>query len=97
MALREESPLTNSSRPPNGPTFTGRGRRPAFESQGPSWPRSSAMFGYAAFATAKGPTRNHAGLPLLLLWLCIEKVIHHRDDDGHALHHRDVCCVGQYG
>jgi hypothetical protein len=34
---------------------------------------------------------------LLLLRLCIEKVVHHRDDDGHALHQRDVCCVGQYG
>jgi hypothetical protein len=34
--------------PNNGSTFTGRGRRPAFESEGPSWPRSSAVFGYAA-------------------------------------------------
>jgi hypothetical protein len=33
----------------------------------------------------------------LLLRLRIEKVVHHRDDDGHALHQRDVCRVGQYG
>ena len=32
-----------------------------------------------------------------LLRLRIEKVVHHRDDDGHALHQRDVCRVGQYG
>jgi hypothetical protein len=32
----------------NGPSFTGRGRRPAEESQGPSWPRSSAANGYLA-------------------------------------------------
>jgi hypothetical protein len=30
----------------NGSTFTGRGRRPAFESQGPFRPRSSAVMGY---------------------------------------------------
>ena len=28
---------------------------------------------------------------------CIEKVVHHRDDDGHALHEGDVCCIGQNG
>jgi hypothetical protein len=33
----------------------------------------------------------------LLLRFRIEKVVHHRDDDGHALHQRDVCRVGQYG
>jgi hypothetical protein len=31
----------------------------------------------------------------LLLRLCIKKVVHHRDDDGHALHQRDVRCIGQ--
>jgi hypothetical protein len=35
---------------------------------------------------------------LLLLWrLGVEKVVHHRDDDGHALHQRDVGGVGQDG
>src|SRR5215468_793960 len=34
---------------------------------------------------------------LLLLRLGIEKVVHHRDDDGHARHQRDVSCVGQDG
>ena len=34
---------------------------------------------------------------LLLLRFCIEKVVHHRDDDGHAIHQRDVCRVGQDG
>lgn len=34
---------------------------------------------------------------LLLLGLRIEKVVYHRDDNGHALHQRNVCCVGQYG
>src|SRR5687768_15126554 len=29
--------------------------------------------------------------------LGIEKVVHHRDDDGDALHQRDVCRVGQDG
>src|SRR5580704_2618004 len=33
----------------------------------------------------------------LLLRLRIEKVVHHRDDDGHAKHQRDVCRVGQNG
>jgi YCII-related domain len=33
----------------------------------------------------------------LLLRLCIEKVVHHRDDDVHALHQGDVCRLGQYG
>ena len=32
---------------------------------------------------------------LLLLRPCIEKVVYHRDDDGHALHQRDMCCIGQ--
>src|SRR5258706_15305373 len=39
----------------------------------------------------------YAGLLLLLLGFCIEKVVHHRDDDGHARHERYVCCVGQNG
>ena len=41
----------SSRKPANGSTITGRGRRPAFESQGPSRPRSSALSGYmpAAF------------------------------------------------
>ena len=34
---------------------------------------------------------------LLFLRLCIEKVVHHRDDDVHALHQRDVRRVGQDG
>ena len=34
---------------------------------------------------------------LLLMRFRIEKVVHHRDDDGHALHQRDVCRVGQDG
>ena len=32
---------------------------------------------------------------LLLLGLRIEKVVHYRDDNGHAVHQRNVCCVGQ--
>jgi hypothetical protein len=39
--------------PHNGPTFTGRGRRPAFDLQGPSRPRSSAVFGYPAFCLGR--------------------------------------------
>src|SRR5258708_8483234 len=31
------------------------------------------------------------------LRLGVEKVVHHRDDDGHALHQRDVGGVGQDG
>src|SRR5262249_60736155 len=35
---------------------------------------------------------------LLLLWrLGVEKVVHHRDNDGHALHQRNVRGVGQDG
>src|SRR5438105_1084701 len=34
---------------------------------------------------------------LRALRLCVEKVVHHRDDDGHALHQRDVGGVGQDG
>ena len=34
---------------------------------------------------------------LLLLRFCIEEVVHHRDDDGHALHEGAVCCIGQNG
>src|SRR5947209_4775400 len=47
---REDSVLSEDSFPVlhNGQSFTGRGRRPAFELQGPSWPRSSAVFGYMA-------------------------------------------------
>src|SRR5688500_396913 len=37
--------------PHNGPTFTGRGRGPAFEWRGPSRPRSSATAGYAPAET----------------------------------------------
>jgi hypothetical protein len=47
-------------------------------------------------ACLPGASAATSGL-FLLLRLCIEKVVHHRDDDGHALHQRDVCCVGQYG
>src|SRR5690348_1947495 len=32
---------------------SGQGRRPVFESQGPSWPRSSAAFGYALVSFAE--------------------------------------------
>src|SRR6266404_546745 len=34
---------------------------------------------------------------LRALRLGVEKVVHHRDDDGHALHQRDVGGVGQDG
>jgi hypothetical protein len=56
-----------------------------------------SLLGPANATTASRESNHNAGLFLLPLRLCIEKVVHHRDDDGHALHQRDVCCVGQYG
>src|SRR5437016_11687068 len=42
VLILSKSSEQSVAKPHNGPTFTGRGRRPAFESQGPSWPRTSA-------------------------------------------------------
>src|SRR6266404_4905959 len=38
-----------------------------------------------------------SSIALRALRLGVEKVVHHRDDDGHALHQRDVGGVGQDG
>ena len=49
----------------------------------------ASAVGYAA-PTPQMPGILHYGT--LLLWrLGVEKVVHHRDNDGHALHQRDVC------
>ena len=37
------------------------------------------------------------GFLIVFCGCCIEKVVHHRDNNGHALHQRDVCRLGQYG
>ena len=42
-------------------------------------------------------TKEREILFSLFLRLCIEKVVHHRDDDVHALHQRDVRRLRQYG